>query len=121
MAIWVHEAWSRHFTINGTRAASPAGGGEGSKVPVGTLVLTPRPEFDVSNPGPDHLDQTFIIRNMTLVQASRPLFASSERRSVLLDQVFFLRDSGQWVLNCSYAGLDIPDRTCSRINIGRAC
>ena len=35
------------------------GVGEGSKVPVGTLVLTPRPESDVSNPGPDPLDQTF--------------------------------------------------------------
>ena len=35
-----------------------AGEGEGSKAPVGTLVLTPRPESDLSNAGPDPSDQT---------------------------------------------------------------
>ena len=36
----------------------PAGAGEGSKVGVGTLVLTHRPESDLSNASPDPPDRT---------------------------------------------------------------
>ena len=47
-------------TPEGTPASRPkrCGEGEGSNPGVGTLVLTPRPESDLSNAGPDPSDQT---------------------------------------------------------------